>query len=93
MKRTARPDYEAFAGDLFGEIMLADSVATSAEATARKPFSRFVPGLAIAAIASAAAAWLAQNYGVPVILAGLLIGLSVNFASADPRTHDGLDIV
>lgn len=93
MKRTARPDYEAFAGDLFGEIMLADSVATSAEATAKKPFSRFVPGVAIAAIASAAAAWLAQNYGVPVILAGLLIGLSVNFASADPRTPDGLDIV
>jgi len=89
MKRDARPDFEAFAGDLFGEIMLADSAA--AVSAQKKPLSRFVPGLAIAAIAGAAAAWLAQNYGVPVILAGLLIGLAVNFASADPRTHDGLD--
>lgn len=89
MKRDARPDFEAFAGDLFGEIMLADSAA--AVSVQKKPLSRFVPGLAIAAIAGAAAAWLAQNYGVPVILAGLLIGLAVNFASADPRTHDGLD--
>jgi uncharacterized membrane protein YadS len=91
MKRDARPDYEAFAGDLFGEIMLADSAA--AAKAEKKPLSRFVPGLAICAIAGAAAAWMAQNYGVPVILAGLLIGLAVNFAATDPRTHDGLDAV
>ena len=88
MKRGSRPDYDAFAGDLFGEIMLADSVAAPA---ARKPLSRFVPGFAICAIASAAAAWLTQNYGVPVILAGLLLGLALNFAAGDQRTHDGLD--
>lgn len=88
MKRGSRPDYDAFAGDLFGEIMLADSVAAPA---ARKPLSRFVPGFAICAIASAAAAWLTENYGVPVILAGLLLGLALNFAAGDPRTHDGLD--
>jgi len=93
MKRDARPDYEAFAGDLFGEIMLADSAAAAAAKAEKKPLSRFVPGLAICAIAGAAAAWMAQNYGVPVILAGLLIGLAVNFAATDPRTHDGLDAV
>ena len=93
MKRDARPDYEAFAGDLFGEIMLADSAAAAAAKAENKPLSRFVPGLAICAIAGAAAAWMAQNYGVPVILAGLLIGLAVNFAATDPRTHDGLDAV
>jgi uncharacterized integral membrane protein (TIGR00698 family) len=93
MKRNARPDYEAFAGDLFGEIMLADTAAAAAAKAERKPLSRFVPGLAICAIAGAAAAWMSQNYGVPVILAGLLIGLAVNFAAADPRTHDGLDWV
>lgn len=93
MKREARPDYEAFAGDLFGEIMLADSAAAAAAKADKKPLSRFVPGLAICAIAGAAAAWMAQNYGVPVILAGLLIGLAVNFAATDPRTHDGLDAI
>lgn len=91
MKQGGRPDFEAFAGDLFGEMMLADTVA--AARAERKPLSRFVPGLAIAAIAGAAAAWLAQNYGVPVILAGLLIGLALNFAAADARTHPGLDAV
>ena len=30
MKRGSRPDYEAFAGDLFGEMMLADSTAALA---------------------------------------------------------------
>ncbi|KPF61647.1 YeiH family protein [Porphyrobacter sp. AAP60] len=89
MKRAARPEFDAYAGDLYGEMVLADA-ATTAPA-ARKPLSRFVPGLAICAIASAAAAWLSQNYGVPVILAGLLLGLALNFVTGDPRTHDGLD--
>lgn len=95
MRRERRPDFdrpgmEAWAGDLFGEMMLADTAADAAP-PARRPLSRFVPGLAIAAIASAAAAWLSQNYGVPVILAGLLLGLALNFAAGDVRTHDGLD--
>lgn len=91
MKRGPAPQFEAFAGDLYGEMMLADTA--DAARTQKKPLSRFVPGLAISAIAGAAAAWLSQNYGVPVILAGLLLGLALNFASADPRTHEGLDAV
>jgi uncharacterized membrane protein YadS len=91
MKQGARPDFDAFAGDLFGEIILAESAA--APRAERRPLSRFIPGLAVAAIASAAAAWLSQNYGVPVILAGLLIGLAMNFVAGDPHTHDGLDLV
>jgi len=90
MKRDARPDFDAYAGDLFGEIVLADSAA-AAPPRAREPLARFVPGLAICAIAGAAAAWLSQNYGMPIILAGLLLGLALNFASGDPRTHAGLD--
>lgn len=93
MTQGARPDFEAYAGDLFGEMILADSAAAAAAKPQPKPLSRFVPGAAICAIAGAAAAWLAQNYGVPVILAGLLVGLAVNFAATDPRTHDGLDLV
>jgi len=86
-----RADFDAYAGDLFGELVLAETA--PATPLARKPLTRFVPGFAIAAIASAAAAWLSQNYGVPVILAGLLLGLALNFAAGDPRTHDGLDAV
>lgn len=93
MTRGPRPDFETFAGDLFGEMVLADSAAASAARAERKPLSRFVPGLAICAIAGAAAAWLSQNYGVPVILAGLLVGLAMGFAAGDPRTHEGLDAV
>jgi uncharacterized integral membrane protein (TIGR00698 family) len=94
MTRGPRRDFETFAGDLFGEMVLADSAAAAAAArTERKPLSRFVPGLAICAIAGAAAAWLSQNYGVPVILAGLLVGLAMGFAAGDPRTHEGLDAV
>ncbi|MFN4114692.1 MAG: YeiH family protein [Sphingomonadaceae bacterium] len=83
-----KPDFDAYAGDLFGEIMLADSTTAPA---ARKPLARFVPGFAICAIASAAAAWFSDHYGVPVILAGLLLGLALNFVAGDRRTHDGLD--
>lgn len=93
MTRGPRPDFETFAGDLFGEMVLADSAAAAAARAERKPLSRFVPGLAICAIAGAAAAWLSQNYGVPVILAGLLVGLAMGFAAGDPRTHEGLDAV
>lgn len=82
-------DFDAYAGDLYGEIMLADDAA--ATPTVRKPLTRFVPGLAICAIAAAAAAWFSQNYGVPIILAGLLLGLALNFAAGDTRTHAGLD--
>ena len=80
--------FDAYAGDLFGERVLADTSATS---PVRKPLSRFVPGLAICAIAAAAAAWFSDHYGVPVILAGLLLGLALNFVAGDLRTHDGLD--
>lgn len=80
--------FDAYAGDLFGEMVLAD---TSAAPPVRKPLSRFVPGLAICAIAAAAAAWFSDHYGVPVILAGLLLGLALNFVAGDLRTHDGLD--
>lgn len=93
MTRGPRPDFETFAGDLFGEMVLADTAAAAAARAERKPLSRFVPGLAICAIAGAAAAWLSQNYGVPVILAGLLVGLAMGFAAGDPRTHEGLDAV
>lgn len=74
------------AGDLFGEIHLAEQT--------RPPERRigdYFPGLAVCATAAAAAAWLSDHYGFPIILLGLIVGLALNFISADPRTHKGLD--
>jgi uncharacterized integral membrane protein (TIGR00698 family) len=51
------------------------------------------PGLAASGVASAAAAWLSDHYDFPIILLGLLVGLSLNFIAGDPRTHRGLDFV
>lgn len=83
-----KPDFDAYAGDLFGEIALTDTATAKPE---RRPLTRFVPGFAICVIASAAAAWFSDQYGVPIILAGLLIGLALNFVAGERRTHDGLD--
>lgn len=75
-------------GDLFGELHLAETART-AEAPA--PRESIFPGLATCSVASAAAAWLSDHYGFPIILLGLLIGLSLNFITNDARTHRGLD--
>lgn len=74
------------AGDLFGEIHLGEQ-ASQAE-THR---SSLFPGLAVCSTAAAAAAWLSDHYGFPIILLGLIVGLALNFISADERTHKGLD--
>lgn len=72
-------------GDLFGELHLAQARAGSA------PKGSLFPGLAACAAGSAAAAWLSDHYGFPIILLGLLVGLSLNFISANEATHRGLD--
>ena len=85
-----RPDWDAipYSGDLFGEIHLAES--NQAEGDAEVKDSLF-PGLAICGVASAAAAWLSEHYHFPIILLGLLVGLSLSFIARDIRTHKGLD--
>ncbi|APG61687.1 hypothetical protein LPB140_01250 [Sphingorhabdus lutea] len=75
-----------FAGDLYGEVYL------SSEEQAVKPERKpLFHGLSIVVMASLAAAWLSEHYGMPIILLGLLIGLALNFLSTDERTHAGLD--
>ncbi len=73
-------------GDLFGEMHLAQ---VAAQPEAKRP--PMFPGLALCGVAAAAAAWLSDHYGFPIILLGLLVGLALNFVSQDPRTHAGLD--
>ncbi len=80
------PDYNA--GDLFGELYLSED--TAAPAT-RRAIREYVPGLMLCATASLAAAWLASQYGFPIILLGLLIGLALSFVSEVEVTAPGLD--
>ncbi|ABD26885.1 conserved hypothetical protein 698 [Novosphingobium aromaticivorans DSM 12444] len=81
-------DWESLpsAADLFGEMHLADHGPAEAE-----PRETVFHGLAICAIAAAAAAWLSEHYKFPIILLGLLIGLSLSFVAREPRSHKGLD--
>ncbi|HVR91350.1 MAG TPA: putative sulfate exporter family transporter [Novosphingobium sp.] len=87
-KKRAAIDWDAlpYGGDLFGEIHLAETASAAAA-----PKDSLFPGLAVCAVAAAAAAWLSEHYHFPIILLGLLVGLSLNFIARDSRTHRGLD--
>jgi uncharacterized integral membrane protein (TIGR00698 family) len=88
--KATRPDWDAlpYGGDLFGEIHLAESRRSETETAAK---DSLFPGLAICGVAAAAAAWLSEHYHFPIILLGLLVGLSLSFVARDIRTHKGLD--
>jgi len=81
-----------YAGDLYGEIFLAEDRVRRTSPGRVERWKNLWPGLSLCGIASIAAAWLSEHYGAPIILMGLLIGLSLNFAAAEPRTHAGLDM-
>ena len=74
-------------GDLYGEMHLAQTTRPPSGA----PTLPMFPGLAACGVSSAAAAWLSEHYHFPIILLGLLVGLSLNFIAQDARTHRGLD--
>ncbi len=69
--------------DLYGDLL---------DATVAKRLSPkdYIRGLSLTIVAALAAAWLAEHYGAPRILMGLLIGLALNFANADKGLHPGL---
>ena len=59
---------------------------------ARIPKARLLaPGLLVAALVALAASWLSEHYGAPVMLFALLLGIAVNFLSADARCRPGID--
>lgn len=80
---TAQDRNTVMAADLYGDLLV----------DTRQPPQRWqtrVPGLAMAIVASLAAAWLSDHYGAPIVLMGLLIGLSLSFVSAEPKLIPGL---
>jgi uncharacterized integral membrane protein (TIGR00698 family) len=52
----------------------------------------YTPGLALAALATLAAAYVSDHYGAPLTLMCLLFGLSMNFLSIDSRLEPGLAV-
>ncbi len=67
-------------GDLYGDI----------EPSPGSDWRGYFPGLAIVAMGTLAAGFLSDHYGVPLTLMALLIGLALNFLSADTRLTPGL---
>jgi uncharacterized integral membrane protein (TIGR00698 family) len=77
-----------YIADLYGETYLAEADAAPKRQIA---IGALFPGLVVVGVASAAATWFSEHYGMPVILAGLLLGLALNFVSAERKVHPGLD--
>jgi uncharacterized integral membrane protein (TIGR00698 family) len=77
-----------YIADLYGETYLAEDNPAPRK---RLMISALFPGLAVVGIASVAATWFSEHYAMPVILAGLLLGLALNFISAEQKVHPGLD--
>ncbi|MES2042468.1 MAG: putative sulfate exporter family transporter [Pseudomonadota bacterium] len=68
------------AADLYGDI----------EPSPKATWRAYTPGLVIVAAGTLAAGFLSDHYGVPLTLMALLIGLALNFLSADVRLTPGL---
>ncbi len=82
-------EMDVVAGDLYGEIWISEYSATK---KVKYSVKDYLPGLILVAVAGVTATWLAEHYRMPVILGGLLIGLALNFVSASPKVHLGLDV-
>ncbi|MDF3937046.1 YeiH family protein [Pseudomonas citronellolis] len=50
-----------------------------------------LPGLLVSAMVAAAATFLSEHYGAPVMLFALLLGLALNFLSADSACKAGIE--
>jgi uncharacterized integral membrane protein (TIGR00698 family) len=68
------------AADLYGDL----------EPMRKVRGQHYMPGLAVTGLASLASAYLAEHYGAPLTLMALLVGLALNFLSADKRLAPGL---
>ena len=77
-----------FVGDLYGEQF----ISTMEGPRVTPGIGGHIPGLSLATVLFAAATWFAEMYGVPDVLAGLLIGLALGFLTENPKLHPGLNL-
>jgi len=56
-----------------------------------RPVARLAPGVIAAAVTAAAASFLSEHYGAPVMLFALLLGLAMNFLAADGPCAPGIE--
>ncbi len=68
------------AADLYGDI----------EPSPKATWQGYLPGLMVVAAGTLAAGFISDHYGAPLTLMALLIGLALNFLSADARLNPGL---
>ena len=89
MKSRGPSKHDFYEADLYGEIWLSEK--DGSPVPAQRIFD-ILPGLAVVLVAGLAANSLAGSYGMPAVLAGLLIGFSLNFVSSDRRVLPGLSL-
>ena len=53
----------------------------------------YFPGVAVASAVALAASFIAQRYGAPAMLMGLLLGMAFHFLNETPRVVPGLELV
>ena len=68
------------AADLYGDI----------EPSPKATWRGYLPGLLIVLLGTLAAGFVSDHYGAPLTLMALLLGLALNFLSADARLTPGL---
>ncbi|MDA9849052.1 putative sulfate exporter family transporter, partial [Luminiphilus sp.] len=56
-------------------------------------WARYFPGVAVASAVALAASFIAERYGAPAMLMGLLLGMAFHFLNETPRVGPGLELV
>ncbi len=55
-------------------------------------WAQYFPGVAVATAVALAASFIAQRYGAPAMLMGLLLGMAFHFLNETPRVGPGLEL-
>lgn len=59
---------------------------------AKDAIQRLAPGMTVSIMVAAAASFLSEHYHAPVMLFALLLGMAINFLSADGQCKPGIDV-